>query len=400
MVNSSLLSTGVLAAHGYHAKQKSARRLVVNGQSTLENSVMKLFGDVYRGKRVLVTGHTGFKGSWLSLWLTRLGAEVVGISLAPETQPNHWNLLNLELTIQHHELDIRKATEVAKVLKATRPEVVFHLAAQPLVRRSYHDPLETWSINVMGTANVLEACRQTSSVRSVLAVTTDKCYENQEWAWGYRETDRLGGHDPYSASKAGSELVAASYRSAFFYIKNAPLLATVRAGNVIGGGDWSEDRLIPDLVRAMVARRSLEIRSPNATRPWQHVLESLSGYLLLGQKLIEGDKNFADAWNFGPERSSNRTVADVMNILQTHWLQMKWHHTGDPQPHEANLLYLDSAKAHAQLGWQSVWNLDTTLGKTADWYRSFLDSQITISTQQLAQYIEAAQNAQVGWVSA
>ena len=361
---------------------------------------MKQFGDVYLGKRVLVTGHTGFKGSWLSLWLKQLGAEVVGISLAPETKPNHWNLLGLESTVQHHELDIRQAVEVASVFKATQPEVVFHLAAQPLVRRSYRDPLETWSTNVMGTANVLEACRHTHSVRAILAVTTDKCYENQEWSWGYRENDRLGGHDPYSASKAGSELVAASYRSAFFHSEDAPLLATARAGNVIGGGDWSEDRLIPDLVRAMAAQQSLEIRSPNATRPWQHVLESLSGYLILGQKLIEGDKNFDGAWNFGPERTGNRTVADVLKGLQTHWPEMHWHQTAVPQPHEANLLYLDSAKAHAQLSWQPVWNLDTTLEKTADWYRAFESSQTTISAQQLSQYVQAAQNAQVGWVSA
>ena len=361
---------------------------------------MKQFGDVYRGKRVLVTGHTGFKGSWLSLWLKQLGAEVVGISLVPETHPNHWSLLGLESIVQHHELDIRHATEVASVFKATQPEVVFHLAAQPLVRRSYRDPLETWSTNVMGTANVLEACRQTSSVRAILAVTTDKCYENQERAWGYRETDRLGGHDPYSASKAGSELVAASYRRAFFHTDGAPLLATARAGNVIGGGDWSEDRLIPDLVRTIATRQSLEIRSPNATRPWQHVLESLSGYLLLGQKLIEGDQNFDCAWNFGPERSGNLTVADVLNRLQIHWPEMQWHQSVVPQPHEANLLYLDSAKAHNQLGWQPVWNLETTLEKTADWYRTFHNSQTTISTQQLAQYVEAAKEAQVGWVSA
>jgi CDP-glucose 4,6-dehydratase len=308
--------------------------------------------------------------------------------------------LGLESTVQHHELDIRQASEVASVFMSTLPEMVFHMAAQPLVRRSYRDPLETWSTNVMGTANVLEACRQTRSVRAILAVTTDKCYENQEWAWGYRENDRLGGHDPYSASKAGSELVAASYRRAFFHTDGAPLLATARAGNVIGGGDWSEDRLIPDLVRAMGAQQSLEIRSPYATRPWQHVLESLSGYLLLVQKLIDGDKNFDGAWNFGPARSGNRTVADVLSRLQTRWPEMQWHQTAAPQPHEANLLYLDSAKAHAKLGWQSVWSLDTTLEKTADWYRTFQSSQTTISAQQLSQYIEAAQKAQVGWVLA
>lgn len=361
---------------------------------------MKQFSDIYRGKRVIITGHTGFKGSWLSMWLSHLGARVIGISLPPESQPSHWKLLSLESTLQHNELDIRNFHDLAEVFNQTQPEVVFHLAAQPLVRRSYRDPIETWSTNVMGTANLLEACRQTKSVRAVLVVTTDKCYENQEWEWGYRENDRLGGHDPYSASKAGSELVAASYRSAFFHIDGAPLLATARAGNVIGGGDWSEDRLIPDLVRSMAVQQPIEIRSPNATRPWQHVLESLSGYLLLGQKLIEGDKKFDGAWNFGPERSGNCTVADVLNRLQAHWPEMRWHQTAEQQPHEAGLLYLDSAKARAQLGWQQVWNLDITLEKTADWYRTFQSSQTTISAQQLSQYVEAAQNAQVGWVSA
>jgi CDP-glucose 4,6-dehydratase len=361
---------------------------------------MKQFADVYRDKRVLVTGHTGFKGSWLSLWLKQLGADVVGISLAPETQPNHWNLLRLESSVQHHALDIRQATEVASVFRSTQPEMVFHLAAQPLVRHSYRDPLETWSTNVMGTANVLEACRQTRSVRAILAVTTDKCYENQEWTWGYRENDRLGGHDPYSSSKAGSELVAASYRRSFFHNDGLPLLATARAGNVIGGGDWSEDRLIPDLVRAIATQQSLEVRSPNATRPWQHVLESLSGYLLLGQKLIESNQTFDGAWNFGPERSGNRTVADVLNRLQTHWPEINWHQTSVPQPHEANILYLDSSKAHNQLGWKPVWNLDISLEKTADWYRAFHGSKTTISMQQLAEYVEAAQEAKVLWVSA
>lgn len=365
----------------------------------MEDVEIKQFGDVYRGKRVLVTGHTGFKGSWLCQWLNQLGADVVGISLAPETQLSHWNLLGLESIVQHHELDIRQAGEVVKVFKSTQPEAVFHLAAQPLVRRSYRNPLDTWSTNVMGTANVLEACRQTCSVGAVVTVTTDKCYENQEWTWGYRETDRLGGRDPYSASKAGSELVAASYRSAFFSSDITPLLATARAGNVIGGGDWSEDRLIPDLVRAIATQQSLEIRSPNATRPWQHVLESLSGYLLLGQKLIESDRFFEGAWNFGPDRSGNRAVADVLNTLQTHWPSMQWHHTALSQPHEANLLYLDSAKAHVQLGWQPVWDLDTALKKTSDWYRAFLDSKTTISMQQMAQYVDAAKKAQAVWVS-
>ncbi len=371
---------------------------MVYRQGTLENLEMKQFQDTYRGKRVLVTGHTGFKGSWLSLWLGQLGADVVGLSLPPETQPNHWSLLGLD-RVAHHPVDVRNFADVAAVVKAKQPEIVFHLAAQPLVRRSYRDPLETWSTNVMGTANVLEACRQNSSVQAIVVVTTDKCYENQEWTWGYRESDRLGGHDPYSASKAGAELVAASYRSAFFKTEQAPLLATARAGNVVGGGDWSEDRLIPDVVRAMVAHESLEIRSPNATRPWQHVLESLSGYLLLGQKLTEGDRACEGAWNFGPERTGNQTVSQVLDKLQRQWPQMQLHQTVSTSPHEAQTLYLDSAKAHGQLGWQPVWDLDTTLQKTAEWYRAFLATQTLTSEQQLSQYLEAAKQAQVGWLS-
>jgi CDP-glucose 4,6-dehydratase len=361
---------------------------------------MKQFEDIYRNKRVLVTGHTGFKGSWLCLWLRNLGAEVVGISLAPETQPNHWDLLRLENAVDSNELDIRDCGGIAKVFQATQPEIVFHLAAQPLVRRSYRDPLLTWSTNVMGTVNVLEACRYSRSVRAIVAVSTDKCYENQEWEWGYRENDKLGGHDPYSASKAGLELVVASYRSAFFQSKEALSLATARAGNVIGGGDWSEDRLIPDLIRAMSSNRSLETRSPNATRPWQHVLECLSGYLLLGQKLLGCRTTFQGSWNFGPERSSNRTVGEVLHKLNNHLGTMQWHTTQSSEPHEANLLYLDSAKACRQLGWLPVWDLDTTLKKTADWYNVYLNSGEVISQTQLVDFIHNAKDAKAKWVSA
>ncbi len=356
---------------------------------------MKLFADIYHGKRVLITGHTGFKGSWLALWLNELGADVTGIALPPETQPNHWDLLGL--AANEHCLDIRDAESVKRVFLATMPDIVFHLAAQPLVRRSYREPLETWSTNVMGTANVLEACRQTPSVCAIVAITTDKCYENREWPWGYRENERLGGHDPYSASKAGSELVASSYRSGFFNAENAPLLATARAGNVIGGGDWSEDRLIPDLVRAVAQGRSLEIRSPLATRPWQHVLESLSGYLLLGQRLLQGDKTYAEAWNFGPEPEGNRTVSDVLGKLNAHWPSLRWHVTDKPHPHEATLLYLDSAKARGKLHWQPVWNFDAALIKSADWYRAWLEAGNVVSRQQLADYIMAAAQAHIEW---
>ena len=356
---------------------------------------MKQFADIYRGKRVLLTGHTGFKGSWLALWLHDLGAQVTGVALSPETQPNHWDLL--KLSNDDRRQDIRDISALKQVFNDTQPEIVFHLAAQALVRRSYRDPIETWATNVMGTANVLEACRHQSSVRAVITITTDKCYENREWPWGYRENDRLGGHDPYSASKAGAELVASSYRNAFFIENTAPLLATARAGNVIGGGDWSDDRLIPDLIRALEKNQSLEIRSPQATRPWQHVLESLSGYLLLGQKLLIGDKTFADAWNFGPDPEGNRTVSEVLSKLQLEWANLRWHLTEKPQSHESTLLYLDSAKARSLLRWQPVWNIDTSLAKTADWYRAWLQSGQIISRQQLAEFVNYAVQANVEW---
>lgn len=352
------------------------------------------FQGAYRGKRVLLTGHTGFKGSWLALWLHEMGAEVTGIALQPQSQTNHWDLLSLP--IDDRRIDIRDFEALQRVFKDKQPEIVFHLAAQPLVRRSYRDPLETWSTNVMGTANVLEACRQNPSVRAIVVITTDKCYENQEWLWGYRENDRLGGHDPYSASKAGSELVAASYRNAFFHSETSPLLATARAGNVVGGGDWSEDRLIPDLIRALDMRQSLEIRSPQATRPWQHVLESLSGYLLLGEKLISGNRKYASAWNFGPEPDGNRTVEEVLTKLYNQWSHMTWHVTAEPQPHEANLLYLDSSKARSELAWKPVWDIDTTLAKTADWYRTWLESGTLISRDQLADYVASATHVNGG----
>jgi len=356
---------------------------------------MTLFGDQYRGRRVLLTGHTGFKGSWLALWLTEMGADLTGLALPPDTAPNHWDLLGLN--IKEYRNDIRDNNIVSRVMAEVKPEIIFHLAAQPLVRRSYREPLETWSTNVMGTANILEAARQTSGVRAIIVVTTDKCYENREWSWGYRETDRLGGHDAYSASKAATELVVASYRHAFFHGEDAPLLATARAGNVIGGGDWSEDRLIPDLVRAIAEQTSLEIRAPQATRPWQHVLESLSAYLLLGQQLLEGQRDKAESWNFGPAPEGNRTVADVLAGLNTHWPELTWNTSTHPQPHEANLLYLDSSKARMHLNWQSVWRLDEGLAATANWYRNFYNHDITESRSQLTQYIATAQAAGVKW---
>ncbi len=356
---------------------------------------MSHFEGAFSGRKVLLTGHTGFKGSWLALWLQQLGAEVVGLALPPNTDPSHWGLL--KLGIEEHQFDIRDYAAVKRLVTQVQPEMVFHLAAQPLVRRSYVDPLSTWAINVQGTAHVLEACRHAACVRAIVAVTTDKCYENQEWLWGYRENDRLGGHDPYSASKAGAELVAGSYRKSYFNGEDSPRLATARAGNVIGGGDWSEDRLIPDLVRASLRGEPVEIRSPHATRPWQHVLESLSGYLLLGQRLLERQPGFAEAWNFGPDESGNQTVSAVLAKLTQSWDELRWHVTVAPQPHEAGLLQLDSTKARTLLQWLPVWGLDEGLNQTANWYRAYWEKGEVISRQQLSDYVTTAASKNISW---
>lgn len=358
---------------------------------------MKLFGEIFRGKRILLTGHTGFKGSWLALWLRELGADVIGLALPPETHPNHWDTLALD--IDDRRMDIRDALSLQQLFGEVCPELVLHLAAQPIVRHSYSAPLETWSTNVMGTANVLEACRHTASVKAVLVVTTDKCYENREWPWGYREMDALGGHDPYSASKAGAELVVASYRKAFFHAPESPLIATARGGNVIGGGDWSEGRLIPDLVRAVRSGQSLEIRSPSATRPWQHVLDSLSGYLLLASKLLKREQGFADAWNFGPNPEGNRKVAEVLSEMGFHWPKLHWHLGLSEQVHESKLLYLDSAKARMHLNWKPTWKFDQAIERTVYWYQAWYEREELISQRQLLEYVESSRAANNEWAS-
>lgn len=364
--------------------------------STMEMLGLNLFNNCYQNKRVLITGHTGFKGSWLSMWLHEMGAKVVGLSLNPETKPNHWDLL--ELPIEDCRVDIRNINAVKQLFAKFDPEIVFHLAAQPLVRKSYQSPEDTWSTNVIGTVNVLEACRLTPSLKAVVVITTDKCYENHEWVWGYRENDRLGGQDPYSASKACSELVVSSYRKSFFNGQNSPLLATARAGNVIGGGDWSNDRLIPDLVRSIIEKRSMEVRYPNSTRPWQHVLESLSGYLLLGQKLILGNTNFSEAWNFGPSQKENCKVSEMLEILKGSWENLLWHYSEQTEFHESSLLHLDSAKANSQLGWHPIWNLETTLLKTTNWYKAWVENKMVLSKTQLYDYINDAYRSNAEWV--
>jgi CDP-glucose 4,6-dehydratase len=315
--------------------------------------------------------------------------------LDPATEPNHWDLLALPVT--DHRLDIRNEAAVRDVFADERPEIVFHLAAQPLVRRSYSEPIATWSTNVMGTAHILEAVRHTPDVRAAVVVTTDKCYENRESTWPYREHDRLGGHDPYSASKAGAELVAASYRAAFMHDAGAPLVATARGGNVIGGGDWSEDRLIPDLVRSLIDNQKLTIRSPQATRPWQHVLDCLSGYLLLGQHLLDGNATCAEPWNFGPEQQGSRTVEEVLQALVHDWPRLDWQVTDSRQPHEAGQLQLDSAKARTRLGWRPVWGFEQAIRQTGSWYRQWLESDEVTSLDQLCAYTADATASGLDW---
>lgn len=327
--------------------------------------------DAWNGRRVVVTGHTGFKGGWMSLWLARLGAKVTGISLPPSTAPSLFELAHISSITDSHFCDIRDLVQLRERVTKAEPEVIFHLAAQPLVRASYRDPVETWTTNVIGTVNLLEAARACPGVKAMVIVTTDKCYENHEWFWGYRENDALGGYDPYSASKAGVELVVASYRRSFFS-NGLPLIASARAGNVIGGGDWSEDRLIPDAARAMTSRQPLAIRNPAATRPWQHVLEPLHGYLILADHLLSGEAAAAGAYNFGPDREGNRSVLDVLKTLQTFWPELQVNMPASAEtssgPHEASFLHLDSSKAWCNLGWKPVWSLSETIAQTAEWY--------------------------------
>lgn len=341
----------------------------------------------WRGRRVLVTGHTGFKGSWLSLWLHALGAEVTGFALPPPTEPSLFAAARIDALIEHHEGDIRDLAAVRAAVEASRPAVIFHLAAQPLVRLSYQEPVETYATNVMGTVHLLEAARRAPDVRAIVCVTSDKCYENREWVWPYRETDPMGGHDPYSSSKGCAELVAAAYRSSFF--ARGPALATARAGNVIGGGDWATDRLVPDLIRAFEAGVAPLIRSPDAVRPWQHVLEALGGYLQIAERLLAGERQFADAWNFGPADEDARPVSWIVERMRTAWGEggAATADTG-PRRHEAGLLRLDSSKARAALGWQPRLRLEQALGWIAEWHKAVGGGEDAraVTLQQIADY--------------
>jgi CDP-glucose 4,6-dehydratase len=324
----------------------------------------------FSGKKILITGHTGFKGSWLTLWLVNLGAEVIGYSLEPPTKPNLFEILRLEKEITHIIGDVRDGEKLKNVFKKYKPEIVFHLAAQPLVRVSYKEPKLTYETNVMGTLNLLEAVRETESVKVVIVVTTDKCYENKEWFYGYREVDPLGGYDPYSSSKACVEILVSSYRNSF----QLPV-ATVRAGNVIGGGDWQVDRLIPDCVKALSKGETIKIRNPDAIRPWQHVLEPLYGYLLLAVKMWKEPERFCEAWNFGPYEKDTATVREVVEKVIRLWGKGSYEVIEDRSFHEAGLLRLDISKTMLKLGWRPKWNLDKALEKTVKWYKRFYEGK-------------------------
>ncbi len=359
------------------------------------------FNEIYGGKSVFVTGHTGFKGSWLSLWLQQLGAEVHGYAREPHTDPSHFELLDLPMNSAIGELG--DLAGVTRAMQAAEPEIVFHLAAQALVRDAYADPVETYASNVMGTLHVMEAARQTPSVRALVMVTTDKVYENLEWEWGYRENDRLGGFDPYSSSKACTEILCASYRNSFwpraaYGEDHRVLLATARGGNVIGGGDWSKDRLVPDVARATAAGNSTVIRNPRSTRPWQHVLDCLSGYLCLGQALLDGQVDLAEAYNFGPLQADNLPVGEVAERIRESWPKADFEFPAlSGQPHEAGLLQLDCTKARSRLSWMPVWDAEQAIHCTTAWYREYYEHGRIKSLEDLQSYVEEAGRQDAVW---
>ena len=354
-----------------------------------------LFSNCYANKRVLVTGHTGFKGSWLVLWLQQLGAQVTGYSLGIES-PSHFEQLSTNCkTIAG---DIGNRSQLEQAFMEFQPDIVFHLAAQSLVRDSYREPLSTYETNVLGTLHVLLAAQKCKSVKAFVNVTTDKVYENKEDGKPYQENDGLGGHDMYSSSKACADILAASFRKSFLN-KDGFLLATVRAGNVIGGGDWANERLIPDLIRAAIKSEAAEIRSPKSIRPWEHVLEPLSGYLLLGQKLLEGNKEYAASWNFGPAAHQHKTVLDIVNLMQSHWnrIQFEINEEEAKKFHEAGTLNLDCQKAAKKLNWQPVWGIEKTIHYTTNWYKDFIEKNILNSEADINTYVKDAINASVVW---
>ena len=363
--------------------------------------MQNLFAGIYKNKTVLVTGHTGFKGSWLVYWLNQMGAKVIGYSLEAPTTPNHIALL--DLNIVSIVGDIRDLDKLNKTFDEYKPDIVFHLAAQALVRLSYENPIETYETNVMGTLKVFEACRK-AQVKAIINITSDKAYDNKEWIWGYRENDPMGGYDPYSSSKGCADLLAASYRNSYFNPKeykkkHHTLLAACRAGNVIGGGDWAKDRLMTDIMLSVSQGKTVSIRNPKATRPWQHVLEPLSGYLHVGQKLLEEKVEFAEAWNFGPSDEGSITVEEVVLYVKQHWNKIEYEINSNPhQLHEANLLKLDCSKAHILLKWKDVWDSDTIFLKTVKWYKSYYEEDANILTaEDLESYIFDAKAKNIEW---
>jgi len=352
-----------------------------------------LFDNFYKGRKVFITGHTGFKGSWLSILLNWLGAEVHGYALDPNTNPSLFELAGIDQIVSSTIGDIRDYNLLSETLKKVQPEVIIHMAAQPLVRESYRNPRETYEINVMGTVNLLDISRQIGSVKAILNVTTDKCYENKEWHWGYRENEPMGGYDPYSNSKGCSELVTSSFRSSFFnpkeYKNHGVALASARAGNVIGGGDWADDRLIPDFIRSITRGQKVKIRSPYAIRPWQHVLEPLSGYLTLCEKLYTAGTAFAEGWNFGPDDRDAKNVEWITKKICELWGESaSFEIDTNPQPHEASYLKLDCSKAKAELDWTPIWNIETTLKSIVIWNKAFLagENMHTMTEKQIMDY--------------
>ena len=331
--------------------------------------------EFWKNKKVYLTGHTGFKGSWMSLWLQEMGAVVKGFSLFPYTSPNLFEEAHVSEGMQSEIGDIRNLQLVTKSIVDFDPDILIHMAAQPLVRLSYSEPVETYATNVMGTIHVLEAARQCKNLKSIVAITTDKCYENKEWLWGYRENEPMGGHDPYSSSKGCCELLIASYRKSFFTTPNSPSLASVRAGNVIGGGDWSDDRLIPDILKAFEKAEPVIVRNPLSTRPWQHVLEPLSGYLVLAEELFNNGDHFAGGWNFGPKDEDCQSVEKILNTMIKTWGDgASWELDANNNPHEAGFLKLDCSKAAQQLKWVPKWTLEITLSSIVDWHKGWMNN--------------------------
>jgi CDP-glucose 4,6-dehydratase len=352
------------------------------------------FASFYRGKKVLVTGHTGFKGGWLASWLKLLGAEVTGFARPPATEPNLFTAASVDIGMQSVIGEIQDLTQVRDLFNRVQPEIVIHNAAQAIVRRSYRDPVETYATNVMGTVHILAAAQQTLSVRAVVIVTSDKCYENQERVDGYREEDPMGGHDPYSSSKGAAELITAAYRRSFFSGQGSAAIASVRAGNVIGGGDWSEDRLIPDIARAISSDTPIIIRSPGSIRPWQHVLEPLRGYLLVAERLWREGRKYAEAWNFGPRQEDAVTVSEVARRVISKWGSGKLEIRPDPTgPHEAKYLQLNCGKSARLLGWRPELRLEQALDWTVEWYRSYYERSLPareVTQHQIQSYMEAS----------